>query len=342
MSITNNTVATTAEATSFEFRTKFANLLNDENRSSIVEGFQCFCRMRPDAARKLLWNLTYRDDLTYSLEKLGMTPELIAAENLPLFRNELRHQYQQRHKNFLEIDIPASCQDAFNKLVGAISTVTGVVVFEQIVNRLFLSTSLGDPQKTIFLLGCEAENMYHGGLADIGFSKAEIAYLKPFRQSICELLKALYEHHQPALSATTAPNQPLAGLAKKLEAAGFEYASEPESQVQTSSESKPEPAEEISYGGATPATPVEPQHTETVPEAPVSIPVLVRCEASASTSLTAQTILEHTDAFAALVFSNETMALLHQLRACGFDLNEIVEKEAKINTLLKSADDLSA
>ena len=117
MTTTNNTAATTTatnEATSFEFRNKFEKLLSNENRSAIVDGFKNFCRLNPDAARRLLWNLTYREDLSYSFDKLGMKPELIPAENLQTFRNELRHQYQQRHPDFLETSVPGSCKEAFD------------------------------------------------------------------------------------------------------------------------------------------------------------------------------------------------------------------------------------
>ena len=317
-----NTITCTANISTetINFRTTFKPLLNDKNRQFIQQAFCEFCKEYASIAFDILWKLTYRDDAVDFIYKKGLYPEYIHKDKVIVLRNELRHQYKKVNPDFMEHELPEGCKEALKKLEKETDAITANAVYEQISKRLQLN--YGGLDRTIFLLKCEQENMYCGGIGDIGFDKYEVEYLKPYHEQIRELFEAMYKR----MFGDAEPNRPFADLKELLDESGVEVA--PVSWTQA----KATPPTWTAYDSqATPEKPNKTQNEVTKDEEENSM---------TERNVTVSKILEHQDTFLGLYSHSQSVEWMQKLRCCGFDLNEIAEKWDKIQKLLKSANDL--
>lgn len=182
---------TTNVTTNFNFRTKFKKLLNDENYLTVEAGFNKFCALEPEEALDVLWHFTYNSQIYYiGTSQLGLPTELFYEENLTLTRNELRHQYENLNPNFLSVDIPEECLEAFEELAKKTDTITAKVIFEHC--KPYFHMREGDIQRVLHLLKSDKENFYFGGIRNFDFDMEEADYLKPYHMQIHDMLAKVY------------------------------------------------------------------------------------------------------------------------------------------------------
>lgn len=346
---TNNTKANTCETMEITFRSKFEKLLNDGNRAAITSAFQKFCNLCPDIATAYLWHMTYSEDISGICQVLGFD---IPQESISAFRNEFRHQYEQRHPGFLNLDVPSSCLPAFEALKDKTDAIVANIVFDYCIEHTHLDA--GTMQHSLDLLSSEMENRYFGGIRNLSsrLKFTEAKYLKPFHTQIHDLLKALYE--DKCQNEVPSGNLPFANLGERIKEAGIKLVPH----AVPTSEQKPEhhaydstPAVEVAL--STPCE--EAADSDTFANNGVGIPIpTIPCEEvpesnvatelnpnTGFASLNASQILRYQEHFNALL-SSEAMASLAILRDSGFDLNEIIDKAEKISSLLQVSADLIA
>ena len=357
---TNNIKANNSENTEITFRNKFAGPLTDDNRTAIVAAVRKFCSYDSSYAIKVLWNLTCENWVDKTLGQLELSQELV-GDNLISLRNELRYQYELRHPGFLDLDVPDSCRKAFEALKNRSDSIVANIIYGYCLNHVHLD--LGTVQRSLELLSSDEERRYFGGIRNLSASLAytEAKYLKNFHMEIHDFLKALYEHKCEQQDDTSFRNLPFAQLGDIVKEAGFQL-------VPNEAPSCEQEITHPIYGGATPATDVLSQQIESTPSTPctetqeqadcvatgISIPVLptsheeapanTQTEINADTgfaTLSATQILRYQEHFSALL-SSEAMASLCILRDSGFDLNEIIDKEGRIRSLLQASTDLIA
>lgn len=313
-----NTKNINTESISFTFRSKFEKLLNDENRPIITAAFEKFCKLGPDSARCLLWRLTFNTDIaSTALVELGLNAEIIPLDKISTFRNELRSQYEQLRSNFLEVDVPSECQEAFASLKNHTDAIVANVVYEHCQSRVYGDEDMIN--RLLFLLSSDKENHFYGGIRSLYFSYEEADYLKPYHIQIHDMLNALHEHYKNQCG-TALKNLPFEGLAGLIEEAGIEL---PFDFKEVAQEACDEAIEEFL--------------AEMEAEAPIEAPAEEPAQTdSGFKPLTADAIIASKELFDKFVKS-EDLNILCQIGKLGFDLNEVVAKKDKITTLLKAA-----
>ena len=84
------------------FRSKFSKkMLNDENREKVCEIVKDFCRLSPVVARPLLWKMAYDSEAIVEEKFKESGLDLTSPENVAIFRNELRYQYEKLVPDFM-------------------------------------------------------------------------------------------------------------------------------------------------------------------------------------------------------------------------------------------------
>lgn len=340
---TNNTNANPCETMEITFRTKFEKMLNDANRAAIVSAVSKFCSFNEDYAIKSLWNLTCGLWLDRTLERLELSKEMVS--DVTALRNELRYQYELRHPDFLKLDVSSTCLPAFEALKNKSDAVVANVVFGYCISHIHMHS--GTVQYSLELLSSDAENRYFGGVRNMSVSYQEADFLKNFHMEIHDLLKALYE--DKCQNEVSSANLPFANLGERVKEAGIQLAPN----AAPTSEQKPK---RHIYGGSTPAVGVKSQVAPSIPDTPCGdanpgyedVPDTIQHDVATEinpdtgfASLNAPQILRYQEHFNALL-SSEAMASLIILRDSGFDLNEIIDKEKKISSLLQISADLIA
>lgn len=342
---TNNTNANPCETMEITFRNKFEKLLTDGNRATIVSAVKKFCSFNADYAIKSLWSLTCGLWADKTLERLELSEEIVG--DVTALRNELRYQYELRHPDFLNLDVPSTCLPAFETLKNKTDAIVANIVFGYCINHIHLDADT--VQRSLALLSSDAENYYFGGIRSLSarLTSMEADFLKNFHMEIHDLLKALYEDKcQNEVSST---NLPFANLDERIKEAGIELVPD------AAPVSKQKPERHV-YGGSTPAVEVKSQVTSSTPDTPCGdanpgcedVPDTIQHDVATEinpdtgfASLKATQILRYQEHFNALL-SSEAMASLLILRDSGFDLNEIIDKEKKISSLLQISADLIA
>ena len=296
------------------FRKKFEKLINDENRSVIMATFDDFCSLKPDKAIEMLWELSVWGDEYYEdLKKLG-----ISEEDILLVRNELRYQYELQNPGFCLITHSVA-QDEINDLVNHAGLIEANVIFEHCISKLHGSDVIA-LERTLFLLQNEKENLYYGGIRDLGFGKEEADFLKPHHLQIAELFNALTEEKRQKVSKNT----PLATLGAKLDEKGVKLPME--AMVQNLPGEEPDELPFI-FGSEEAEDAKAPKKAS-------------QDESEAEfTCLTSKAILEQEDVFKC--FTCGDWNYLFKLAQLGFDLNEVKRMEAEIKALLEATNALA-
>lgn len=295
----------------FTFRSKFENrLVTDAKRPVFMDSFEAFCNLASDTARKILWRLTYNDDefLEKNLHELGLTLEIVPLDKVLTLRDELRYQYELLYPDFLAIEVPDECLEAFTALKNHTDSIVANVVYGYCFSNSYLDNL--SMSQILDLLGSNKENRYFGGLRSLGFSYKEANYLKQYHLLIRNLLKALYERNPQNIHFFK--NTPFDGLDNCLKDAGIDL---------------PFDIEDIPAKAPTKIsveTSSEVQDNEHPAEAD-----------SGFKPLTVQAILEHKDVFTSFVESSD-MNILLQVGKLGFDLNKVIAKKEAILEVIEA------
>lgn len=322
-SCSTNTTGT-ATVSQIQFRSKFAKVITDDNRSFILKAFQRFLKRPSDTAIPFLWKLNCcnrPEDFEVALQKLGLDTIDFPMESQSLLCSELRYQYNLVHDGFLDVTVPESCQESLQALKDKVaSDALTIYMVTQKIRELLLVASPAYLRQTLALLEAEAENRYFGAIRSLAFSYSAAVYLKPFHTEIARLYRALLEHHE----STTVDfrNLPFAGLGALVEDAGIVLAT------------RKEPSEQ------TPVTqPKEVSRLPSVEVNPASFDVPTQDSASEKPSgfvpLTAKVILAHQDLFQQFLDGTDKN-VWYQLGMLGLDLNTVFAKRESIETFLSA------
>jgi len=295
-----------------DFRSKFEKVItNDENRQLFINAFENFCNLSDHEASAILWRMMYssdsdseyaKADCAKDLRQLGL--EDVSQEILSVLKNELRYQYQQCHPNAWEIDIPDSCKDAYTGL----RQVTNIIVANQVYKNCFnrVSTSEEEMTRITILLQSDKENFYFGGIRELNFNPEQANYLKQFHTQIYNLFVDVYGWFRVQLS--------------------HQSWNESGSHIDTV---KFNPNEDLPFtmSETSPETSLAESLSENSDEEPIYVAT------TKFTALTLESIEAHQELFSSLV-QEKDFSSLHELRALGFDLNEVISKEDAIRETL--------
>lgn len=291
------------------FRSKFSKkMLNDENREKVCEIVKDFCRLSPVVARPHLWKMSY-DANTIVEEKFKESGlDLTSPENIALFRNELRFQYEKLYPEFVCPDLPENFQEAYSDLKDKMVDSVGPYMVWQRIQSLLEKVDNDSIERTLFLLNSDKEANYFGGLRSLRFGLKESDYLKPYHLQIHGLLKVMfdYKNHSNEVSDESQP-------------------------LDTSVESQPEV-----QNTSSPDTVVVTPEEETLVDNTTT-----EENTSNFKALTALAVLENKDIFEEVVLKNNLNKLI-ALGSLGFDLNKVMARGEDIRLLLQVAKQLEA
>lgn len=329
MTTTNNTHIC------FSFRSKFQKrLLNEENRSAFVVAFDRFCNYHKELAKKVLWRLTYNEDFfEQDLKPLGLDLEIVPLNMISTLRDELRFQYNIQNPGFLEPQLPdnAECMEAFTALKNHTDEIVAIAVLDYCYNTLYVGEE--SKQKILRLLGKPEENLYFGGLREMGFSRRAASYLMPYHIQIRDLFKALYDY--TFQNSSPFKNTPFEELAQQLTAAvtklPFKFTEDIQTPADEAHVEEEEPAQAAEPQAEEPAQPEKPvQAAEPQVEEPVK-------PCSEFKPLTPENILEHCDVFYSLFYDgHDSIDTLLGINMLGFDLNKIILRQDAILKVLEA------
>ena len=325
----------------FEFRSKFKKILNDSNEATIIAGFEAFMRISAVEARSYLWRMTYSQaEAQTVMILLGIKPCLIQEDKIPLLRNELRSEYEKRNSDFLKADVPSSAYEAYENLLNKANNdmVLANVVFSRCYRIVFESSYIRN--RVLFLLNCDDDKQYFGGLRQMGFNYYEAEYLKPYHKNIRELLDKLCAQEKRgefdpeffnAVEEEWYEDEPVQG--DETQDGELENGAQNEGEFSEEFEENicEEYYEEISeeYAEDT-SNEAFPTVKETDGEEKVPTVKYKSLEPSA--------VLNDKDSFRAFVENGEDLNNLVAIGQLGYDLNEVMAKKELIVKLVKASD----
>ena len=294
------------------FRNKFLKKLSETGvaESIIATAFSVAMGMDENPFFWLLWKLCFEPCKEKALGQLWLTTNVdSASENLEFIpdelvrplRNELRYQYQQVHKSFLE-GYDSNNEELYKAMEQDIILTAGIC--RRLFKYLMTHKSLEDRSKVIFLLNSDKENNVFGGLREIGFTKAEAEVFLPKAGVIASTFEKMVADDaktQKHLEQKGAPmtSKPFAGLGEL---------------IGTSTLSDASPEDE------------EPQNEE---------PSQDEAEETSSSKLDARVVLDNIKCF------EQFYGAVSELRKAGIDPFAALEEETKIQALISSVVALS-
>ena len=238
-----------------KFRNKFLKRLSETGvaESTIAMAFSVAMVMDENPFFWLLWKLCFEPCKEKALGQLWLTTnvdfvseelEFIPDELVRPLRNELRYQYQQVHKSFLE-GYDSNNEELYKAMEQDIILTAGIC------RRLFkylMTHSLEDRSNVIFLLNSDKENNVFGGLRKIGFTKAEAEVFLPKAGVIASTFEKMVADDaktQKHLEQKGAPmtSKPFAGLGELIGTSTLSDAS-PEDEEPQNEEPSQDEAEE--------------------------------------------------------------------------------------------------
>lgn len=241
-----------------KFRTKFLKKLSETGvaESIIAMAFSVAMEMDENPFFWLLWKLCFEPCKEKALGQLWLTTnvdsaseglEFIPDELVRPLRNELRYQYQQVHKSFLE-GYDSNNEELYNAMGKDIILTAGIC--RRLFKYLMTHESPEDRSKVIFLLNSDKENNVFGGLRKIGFTKAEAEVFLPKAGVIASAFEKMVADDtetQKHLAQEGAPmtSKPFAGLGEMIDTSTLSDAS-PKTEEPQDEESSQDEAEETS------------------------------------------------------------------------------------------------
>ena len=205
-----------------QFRTKFQKKLadySDELQLKLQQATMRFIGMDNNTCHEILWSMTYdpanainrfgmilqSEQVSFEGKEEGKKPEILIPETLILpWRNELRYQRSIINKNFLVVDVPESCQTAYQALLDMSDPIVTVAAYNacwQVCQYI----SQENFDRSLYLLRSPKEEFFFGGIRNIGFTRQQSVYLKPYAFQLSNLLEALWNEKcsQGAADANT-------------------------------------------------------------------------------------------------------------------------------------------
>lgn len=210
------------------FRNKFLKKLSETGvaESIIATAFSVAMGMDENPFFWLLWKLCFEPCKEKALGQLWLTTnvdfvseelEFIPDELVRPLRNELRYQYQQVHKSFLE-GYDSNNEELYKAMEQDIILTAGI---RRRLFKYLMTHSLEDRSNVIFLLNSDKENNVFGGLRKIGFTKAEAEVFLPKAGVIASTFEKMVADDaktQKHLEQKGAPmtSKPFAGLGELI------------------------------------------------------------------------------------------------------------------------------
>lgn len=183
-----------------KFRTKFLDKLSKTGVSmNVIEmAFDFAFDMEENSFFWLLWKLSFDDSREKALGQLGLTTddsyvnvgmELIPIELVMPLRNELRYQYQLKHKDFLS-GYASNYEELYNAMDEDIILTAGIC--KRLYKYIKTHRNVDDRNRVIFLLKSSSkENFVFGSLKELGFTSAEAEVLFPKADVIASVFKEM-------------------------------------------------------------------------------------------------------------------------------------------------------
>lgn len=314
--------------TNINFRSKFSKHIQCEPEHDVfVSAFNKFIALDKNSAIEMIWQMSF-DPCSEELWKIVLDPESIPEEMYAALRGELRHHYEKIHRPSDKDSIlfwtgtSEIAEDEKAQLMefsGQTNIVVAAVVYNKCLNYI-LRKSLENIERVVFLLNANKEQLHYGGLCELRFEPQEANYLKAFHKQIHNLFNVMFENRKNQKVEMT--QKPFANLAQQIESTGKDlpFTFGPED----NDESPVNPLDEIQEEVLPEEIPVE--------EPTVCVPKFI--------SITAENVLENKAVFSAFAINRDMSGLIH-LNQLGFDLNQVVAKEAAITNLLKAAEALN-
>ena len=304
------------------FQSKFEKqLMTDENRPIIESAISRFCNLNPDTDKALqtLWGLTYHPDVIYKvLASLDLSTEIIPLSKVPKFRSHLKYKYEQLHSNYFTRNLTDDCRvvSAFNALTKSADIIIAAIVYKYCFQHIYYVVL----PKTLGLLSSSSENVFFGGLRNLGFTRKEADYLKPFHMEIYNLLLALGEQSGKVVFSKPSHFDGLQSVVVQPD----DNDSLPFAFSEKSNEAVNTPAETSS--AVEEVQPAEISETESEAIQPAEI-------SSGFKPLTFESIEENEKEFSGFV--NGHIDSLYELGQLGFDLNSVLVRKEAICKILE-------
>lgn len=367
MKLSNAMTVNNSVQSVYPLRSKFTNLLFKAGLTgnSLDNAFMVAEHMNKASLLKKLWALSFVESQEWALNSFNLTcdqnytgifdayvPNVLVIP----FRNELRFQYTQAHKDFLAINSSyeeyAQIFEQFVKDMGMDKILSaGIMIKVMDFLALYLWRNATYVEKTIFLLKSNKDNCIHGGLKNIGLNRNEALALNSRAMAIANLLENIrmiaIENKELALSTEVFDmtedykpqrnswNTPLANLGDMLKQNGYELPDGPgEPDITANLETTDVKSNEPVTGTAIPTL------VGTVSDMPVgtidstveevsSTPNIVEPKLNdAFKAITPQEVLQNMDVLKEFIRAAEEVAY------AGFSVKEVLEKQSAIRKLL--------
>ena len=233
------TIICSSNAPVIKFRSKFQKQFGELPKSTQLRLNSIFSEFitNPDDAyaANILWKLTYNhfsglselgireqdkllnDDILV-LEDSSLVSGIMYSSKRPVeipsdmiepLRNELRYQRKKVHPNFLIVNYPSGCKEAFKALLSA--TGDPILTYEACIHCYQVCYLANDIEinRILYLLGCTKKENIFGGIRSLRFDKYQAEHFLKYARELCGYLEAVWS----AISAEkeTSANTPLAG-----------------------------------------------------------------------------------------------------------------------------------
>lgn len=352
MKSTDSMTANNSVQSVYPLRNKFTNQLFKAGLTgnSLDNAFMVAEHMNKASLLKKLWALSFVKSQEWALNSFNLTcdqnytgifdayvPNVLVIP----FRDELRFQYTQAHKDFLAINSSyedyAQIYEQFLKEMG-MDKILSVGIMIKVLD--FLAIHLWrNPiyvEKTFNLLKSDKDNYIYGGLKNIGLNHNEALTLNIRAKAIANLLeniqKIAMENKELALSSEIFSmtedykpqwnnwNTPFSNLGNMLKENGFELPDEPNGTDNGPDESDgPDEHDDTTDGTADDNTAEEVSSTPNMVEPKLD---------DAFKAVTPQEVLQNMDVLKEFIRAAEEVAY------AGFSVKEVLEKLSAIRKLL--------
>lgn len=301
-------------STTIQYRNKFENWLSKTGvkRSIIAEAFAIAMEMSENPFFWLLWKLSFDADCKENaLSSLELTTDefrteeglwLIPNELVRPLRNELRYQYQQKHKDFLAGYY--SNEELYNAMDNDIILTAGIC------RKLYkyVKSTDGNHEKrsrVIFLISSTKQSFIFGALKELGFTDAEARVFYPKADVIASVFKEMViteVEHETLYASLGKPmtTKPFAELGEMINTSTLHSVHVEDEEPQEEEVSSEDNEEEPAYR-----------------------------------QLNAQVVLANIELF------KQFFEIADKLDNVGIDPFDALEKEAEIETLISSLEALS-
>lgn len=370
MKSTNSMTVNNSVQSVYPLRSKFTNLLFKAGLTgnSLDNAFMVAEHMNKASLLKKLWALSFVEsqewalnsfNLTCQKEYTGIFDAYVPSELVIAFRNELRFQYAQAHRDFLAINSSyeeyAQIFEQFVKDMGMDKILSaGIMIKVMDFLALYLWRNATYVEKTIFLLKSNKDNCIHGGLKNIGLNRNEALALNSRAMAIANLLENIrmiaIENKELALSTEVfgmtedykpqrnSWNTPLANLGDMLKQNGYELPDGPD---------EPDSTANLESTDVTVTGTAIPTLVGTVSDMPVGTTDSTAEEVSSTPNIvepklddafkivTPEEVLKNTYVLKEFIRASEEVAY------AGFNVKEVLEKQSAIRKLLDGFEALS-